>query len=250
MTDPRACAAPSLPPETPAVAGRVFGPSRLPLAERYAAWLADAAVVRGLVGPREVPRLWERHLLNCAVLAEVLPRSATVADVGSGAGLPGLVLAIARPDLQVTLIEPLLRRTTFLSAVVADLGLDNVEVVRGRAEALHGRRRFDAVTSRAVAPLARLLEWSMPLVAPTGSMVAMKGSSVASEIEDARPTLRQLGCGEPEVRVLGAEVLDSATVCVRVAWADPARVSWPSVRRSPGRASKRTRGQRDRRRSA
>ena len=113
-------------------------------------------------------------------------------DIGSGAGLPGLVLAIARPDLRVTLVEPLLRRTTFLEEVVATLALPNVEVVRGRAEDLHGRRTFDVVTSRAVAPLERLLQWSMPLVAPSGALVAMKGSSSTDEIEAARPVLTRL----------------------------------------------------------
>ncbi|WP_415171346.1 16S rRNA (guanine(527)-N(7))-methyltransferase RsmG [Nocardioides sp.] len=200
----------------------------------YADWLADAGVVRGLIGPREVPRLWDRHLLNCAVLAELISQSATVADVGSGAGLPGLVLAVARPDLRLTLIEPLLRRTTFLTEVVGDLGVDNVEVVRGRAVELHGYRTFDVVTSRAVAPLERLLEWSMPLVAPEGALIAMKGSSVAEEIQAAATTLARLGCGEPEVSVLGEGVLSSTTVALRVAWADPATVSWPSARKPGG----------------
>jgi 16S rRNA (guanine527-N7)-methyltransferase len=159
------------------------------------------------------------------------------------------VLAIARPSLQVTLIEPLLRRTTFLSEVVADLGLDNVEVVRGRADALHGRRVFDAVTSRAVAPLGRLLEWSMPLVAPTGALIAMKGSSVAEEIAEAGETLARWGCAQPEVSELGAGLVESTTVCLRVAWADPATVSWPSARR-PGGSTKKKRKQRDRRRDA
>jgi len=172
-----------------------------------------------------------------------------VADVGSGAGLPGLVVAIARPALTVTLVEPLLRRTTFLREVVENLGLDNVEVVRGRADALHGARSFDAVTSRAVAPLGRLLEWSMPLVAPTGALVAMKGSSVSDEVEEARPVLTRLGCAEPEVSHLGEGLLESTTVCLRVAWADPAKVSLPSARR-PGGSSKKRRQQRDRRREA
>ena len=233
----------------PDVAERVFPVERLPLAEKYAAWLADAGVVRGLIGPREVPRLWDRHILNCAALATALPHSGTVADVGSGAGLPGLVVAIARPALQVTLIEPLLRRTTFLAEVVEDLGLDNVEVVRGRADALHGARTFDVVTSRAVAPLGRLLEWSMPLVAPTGALVAMKGSSVADEIAEAQPVLDRLGCSSPEITELGVGVLDSTTVCLRVAWADPARVSSPSARRPAG-STKKKRQQRDRRHHA
>ena len=219
----RETAAPSAPP----VARRVFRSERLPLAQRYADLLATEGVIRGLIGPREASRLWERHLLNCAVLGELVPRGASVCDIGSGAGLPGLVLAIARPDLPITLVEPLLRRTTFLEEVVAELGLDRVEVVRGRAEALHGERRFDVVTSRAVAPLERLLGWSMPLVAPAGALVAMKGSSVQEEIVAAAPTLRRLGCAEPTVTVLGAELLESTTVALRVAWADPARVSWP-----------------------
>ena len=161
------------------------------------------------------------------MLEELLPQDASVCDIGSGAGLPGLVLAIARPDLRITLVEPLLRRTTFLSEVVAELELTGVEVVRERADALHGVRRFDVVTSRAVAPLSRLLAWSMPLVAPEGALVAMKGSSIEQEIVDAAATLSAFGCAEPEVRVLGAELLESGTTTVRVAWQDPAQVSWP-----------------------
>lgn len=205
----------------------MFSSDRGALAERFAGWLADAGVVRGLIGPREAPRLWERHLLNCAVLEEAVPQGATVCDVGSGAGLPGLVLAIARPDLRVDLVEPLLRRTTFLEEVVADLGLTGVRVVRTRAEVLHGERRYDVVTSRAVAPLARLLGWCMPLVAPEGAMVAMKGSSAGEEIEGAAPVLRRLGCAAPELLDLGVGVVDPPTSAVRVTWADPSRVSWP-----------------------
>jgi 16S rRNA (guanine527-N7)-methyltransferase len=201
----------------------VFSSERLSLIEAYAASLADAGVVRGLIGPREVPRLWERHLLNCAVVGEAIPQGSTVADIGSGAGLPGLVLAIARPDLRITLVEPLLRRTTYLSEVVEELGLDTVEVWRGRADALHGDRRFDVVTSRAVAPLGRLLTWSMPLVSPEGALVAMKGSSAASEIEEAGPELRKLGCAEPAVLEVGGDVVSPPTLLVRVAWAQHGR---------------------------
>lgn len=232
-------------PSAPEVARRVFPSERLPLAERYAELLATDGVVRGLIGPREAPRLWDRHLLNCAVLAELLPPGATVCDIGSGAGLPGLVLAIARPDVRITLVEPLLRRTTFLDEVTATLGLDNVEVVRGRADALHGQRRFDIVTSRAVAPLERLLGWSMPLVASHGALIAMKGSSAADEIEAAHQVLVDGGCGVPEVIVLGEELLSSTTVAVRVPWADPSRVSWPLAVSHP--AGKKKRSPHDRR---
>jgi 16S rRNA (guanine527-N7)-methyltransferase len=225
-------------PSTPDAAGRAFPSDRLGLAERYAELLATDGVVRGLIGPREAPRLWERHLLNCAALEEAIPRDGTVCDIGSGAGLPGLVLAIARPDVQIELVEPLLRRTTFLSEVVADLGLQNVTVTRARAEALHGQRRFRVVTSRAVAPLSRLLEWSMPLVEPEGALVAMKGSSVTDEIEAARETLERLGCAEPEVLELGGADESSTTRVVRVSWADPSRVSWPRVTGSPRRQRK------------
>jgi 16S rRNA (guanine527-N7)-methyltransferase len=214
-------------PPVPAAARGVFPSSRLPLIEQYASVLATEGVLRGLIGPREAPRLWDRHLLNCGVLAELLPEDATVCDIGSGAGLPGLVLAIARPDLRVTLVEPLLRRTTFLAEAADRLGLGNVEVQRARADALHGQRSFGVVTSRAVAPLDRLLGWSMPLVAPDGVLLAMKGSSVGDEVADAAPVLRELGCADPEVLVLGADRLETPTYALRVAWADPSHVSWP-----------------------
>jgi 16S rRNA (guanine527-N7)-methyltransferase len=205
----------------------VFSPGRLELAERYADLLATEGVVRGLIGPREGSRLWERHLLNCAVLEELVPIGSEVCDVGSGAGLPGIVLAIARPDLTVTLVEPLLRRTTFLEEVVADLRLRGVAVHRARAEALHGTRTFDVVTSRAVAPLERLLAWSMPLVAPTGALVAMKGASAPDEIAAADAMLHRLGCAPPEIHSVGANVADSPSTAIRVAWGEPTRVRWP-----------------------
>ena len=240
-------------PAVPDSAQRVFSSARLPLAVRYAELLATDGVIRGLIGPREAPRLWERHLINCAVLADVIPEGATVCDIGSGAGLPGLVLAIRRPDLRLTLVEPLLRRTTFLEEVVGELGLDNVEVVRGRADSLHGHRTFDVVTSRAVAPLARLLAWSMPLVRPDGALVAMKGSSVEGEIEEAGATLHEFGCAPPEVSELGGDLADVPTFALRVAWADPSRVVLPSVpgtaaagknsaKRRPGKRSTNSRG--------
>jgi 16S rRNA (guanine527-N7)-methyltransferase len=139
-----------------------------------------------------------------------------VCDIGSGAGLPGLVLAIARPDQTVTLVEPLLRRTTFLDEAVQTLSLERVEVVRARAEELHGRRRFDVVTSRAVAPLPKLARWSLPLTRPGGVVVAMKGASAQAEVDDARKELRKLGAGPVSVHTVGVGVVDPPTSVVRV----------------------------------
>lgn len=211
-------------PEPPALVRGVFPSERLPLITAYAVSLATDGVIRGLIGPREVPRLWERHILNCAALGDLLPEGVSVCDIGSGAGLPGLVLAIARPDLTITLVEPLLRRTTYLQEIVDAHGLTNVTVVRGRAEELHGKASFDVVTSRAVAPLERLLGWSMPLVAPEGALVALKGSSIQAEIDEAAAVLSRLGCGVPEVVPVGSGMLDDPTCAVRVAWADPRKV--------------------------
>jgi 16S rRNA (guanine527-N7)-methyltransferase len=220
-------------PPAPAEARGVFS-AALPLAERFADLLAHDGVVRGLIGPREAPRLWERHLLNCAVLGEAIPKAASVCDVGSGAGLPGLVLALARPDLEVCLVEPLLRRTTFLSEAVETLGLTNVEVVRGRAEELHGTREFAVVTSRAVAPLDRLADWSMPLVRLGGHLVAMKGASAEQEVAAASTSLRRHGAGTVEVLRLGMGLIDPPTTVVRVEATRPSRLGWdPS---SPGSA--------------
>lgn len=226
-------------PSVPEAARRVFASDRLDLAVRYAELLATDGVVRGLIGPREAPRLWDRHILNSAVLSEVVPVGASVCDIGTGAGLPGLVLAIAQPDIQVTLVEPLLRRTTFLDEVVKELGLTHVRVVRGRAEDLHGEEAFDVVTSRAVAPLERLLGWSMPLVAPSGALVAMKGQSVHDEIRAAQGFLLQWRCGVPEVFEVGEGVVDPQTTVVRVSWADPTRIGWPLARESTRRRPRR-----------
>jgi 16S rRNA (guanine527-N7)-methyltransferase len=195
------------------------------MAEQYAHMLATAGVERGLIGPREVARLWERHVLNCAVLGESLAAEADVCDIGSGAGLPGLVLAISRPDLSVTLVEPLLRRSTFLSEVVADLALPNVEVVRARAEELHGKREFSVVTSRAVAPLERLVGWSLPLVRRGGLLVAMKGASAHAEIEAAEKALRRHGAGRVSVEEYGVGVVDPPTTAVVVEATAPSRLA-------------------------
>jgi 16S rRNA (guanine527-N7)-methyltransferase len=229
----------------PVEARRVFAVDRLPRAERYAELLATEGVVRGLIGPREAPRLWERHLLNCAVLAELVPPAASVADVGSGAGLPGVVLAIARTDLRVTLVEPLLRRTRFLDEVVEALGLqEQVEVVRARAEELAGTRTFDVVTARAVAPLDRLARWCLPLVDPGGELVAMKGASARAEVEAAMPALTALGCADPVVVELGVGVLAESTWAVRLARPEAGPVGWRGrPDRGDGKARDRRRAQ-------
>lgn len=234
-------------PSVPDAARRAFASDRVDLAVRYTELLSTEGVVRGLIGPREADRLWDRHVLNSAVLGEAVPHGARVCDIGTGAGLPGIVVAIARPDIRMTLVEPLLRRTTFLDEVVSELELDHVEVVRARADELHGHRTFDVVTSRAVAPLERLLGWSMPLVAPSGALVAMKGRSVHEEIDAARDTLTAWRCAQPEVLELGAGVVDPQTTVLRVSWADPGRIGWP-LARGPERSrqrQKRRRAQRE-----
>ncbi|OFT47869.1 16S rRNA methyltransferase G [Corynebacterium sp. HMSC06G04] len=179
----------------------VFG-FRLPLAQAYHDSLATDGSIRGFIGPREVPRLWERHLLNCAVIGDVMPEGARVIDVGSGAGLPGIPLAIARPDLDITLIEPLLKRSNYLSEVKELLDLDNVTVIRGRAEEGPVKKAVkgaDIVTSRAVAPLGKLAKWSLPLVKVGGEMIALKGESVHEELERDAAELKRAGAGKAEV---------------------------------------------------
>lgn len=166
-----------------AVAERVFG-DRFSLAERYAELLRGPGVERGLLGPREGDRVWERHLLNSVVVGELIPEGCHVVDVGSGAGLPGIPLAIARPDLEVTLLEPMLRRTNFLDECVTELGVERVSVVRGRAEDVADTVRGDVVLARAVARLATLLGWTLPLTAPGGRILAVKGASVGAELDE------------------------------------------------------------------
>lgn len=203
------------PGEAPAAARAVFG-DRFDAAVRYTELLATAGVQRGLIGPREVPRLWDRHVLNCAVLAELLPAGTTLCDVGSGAGLPGIPVALARPDVSVTLLEPLLRRTTFLEEVVRELGLENVTVLRGRAEEMVGKLAVDVVTARAVAPLDRLAGWGMPLLRPHGQMLALKGDSAEQELADSRAGLTKLGAVEWSVISVGEGTLETSTRVVQV----------------------------------
>ena len=196
----------------------MFG-DRLALAEAYARLLVTDGVVRGLIGPREAPRIWERHLINCGVMSEMIPIGASVADVGSGAGLPGIVLAVARPDLTITLVEPLARRTAFLSEAVTALGLDStVTVIRGRAEDLAGGPPVaaDVVTARAVAPLDRLAGWCLPLAAVGGRLLALKGSSAADEVAEHRDVIARLGGSDPSVTLCGTGLIDPPTTVVEI----------------------------------
>ena len=148
--------------------------------QRYAQFLAGAGIERGLIGPKEGDRIWERHIANCIPITTIIPQGVRVVDIGSGAGLPGIVIALARPDLKVSLVEPLQRRVDFLNEIVAELGLD-IEVIRGRAERV--KKQFEVVTARAVAPLEKLINISWHMIPKTGSLLAMKGESAADEIQ-------------------------------------------------------------------
>jgi len=213
----------------------LFG-ARLAVAERYAELLVTDGVIRGLIGPREAPRIWARHLLNCAATAELIRSGASIVDVGSGAGLPGIVLAVARPDLTVTLVEPLARRTAFLGEAVDALGLDNVTVVRGRAEEVAGSLApVDVVTARAVAPLDRLAGWCLPLAAVGGRLLALKGESAAAEAEAHAGAVLRLGGEVPVLRRCGVGLVEPPTTVievVRARGAVPDRTAARAVRRA------------------
>jgi 16S rRNA (guanine527-N7)-methyltransferase len=206
------------------VAAKVFG-DRLPLAVRFAEHLVTSGVERGLIGPREAPRVWDRHILNCAVVADLVPNSANLVDVGSGAGLPGIPLALARPDLTIVLVEPLARRVEWLREVIAELDLD-VQVERGRAEERAVRRRWegaDVVTARAVAPLHRLAEWCLPLLRTGGVLLAVKGASAPEEVSRDAKVVRRLGGGEPRIERCGVGIVDPPSTVIVVERARPKR---------------------------
>lgn len=210
-------------PPPPPAATELFG-DRIDIARRYADLLAGPGVEWGLLGPREVDRLWERHILNSAVVAELLEPDSTVVDVGSGAGLPGIPLAILREDLTVSLVEPMLRRTEFLQMAVGELGIAS-RVVRGRAEERSVQVEVggaDAVASRAVASLDRLARWSLPLLRPGGRMLALKGERAEAELAEGRAVLSALGASGWQVVRCGSGVLDRPTTVV-VATRDPRR---------------------------
>lgn len=204
-----------LPDRPPPVAAEVFG-NRLPIAEQFAQILADTGVSHGLIGPRETPRLWDRHLVNCGVVESVLPHRTRVIDVGSGAGLPGIVLAIARPDLDLVLVEPMLRRTNWLQSTVEELRLGNVQVLRGRAQDFWGKLRAPVVTARAVARIGELSAWCLPLLDAQGRLLALKGASAEDELAEDEALVRRAGGVHTEVLLAGDEVLPEPTRVVEV----------------------------------
>jgi 16S rRNA (guanine527-N7)-methyltransferase len=209
-----------------------------PLARRYANILATDGIIRGLIGPRETARLWDRHLLNCAVVADLVPRRATLLDIGSGAGLPGIVLAMLLPEVQVTLLEPMARRVEFLDECRMALGLRNVTVLRGRAEEVRGQVRAQVVTARAVAPLDRLAGLAIPLVQPGGMVLALKGQRAAAEADAAGPVLRRLGVSDVAVLRAGVgKIAPPATVVRLIAGAEPTG-SAKSARRAGARGGR------------
>lgn len=187
--------------ETPETSTYFTDPGSWQAINRYVDMLATVGLERGLIGPREVERLWDRHVLNSVVVTPRLAEGADVADVGSGAGLPGVVWAIARPDVRLTLIEPLLRRTTFLTEVVDELTLSNVTVMRARAEDVTAQ--FDVVTARAVAPLERLARWCLPLIRDGGVLLALKGQRAPEEVEAARGAITRLGGTDMVIETYG-----------------------------------------------
>jgi 16S rRNA (guanine527-N7)-methyltransferase len=204
--------------EVPEVARQVFG-DRLPAATWYAEFLGSQGVLRGVIGPREVDRLWDRHILNCAVIADLIPPDSRVLDVGSGAGLPGLVLALVRPDLEVTLLDAQARRVEFLSECIRTLTLSHVEVRQGRVEEDVTRRvlgDLDVVTARAVAPLDRLARWCLPVLRSSGHLLAIKGASASDEVARHRKLLGRYGASEVVIRQCGTGIVRPETIVVDI----------------------------------
>jgi 16S rRNA (guanine527-N7)-methyltransferase len=217
-------------PAPPPAATSLFG-TVLPQIIEYANRLATDGVVRGLIGPAEVPRLWDRHLLNCAVVSELIDPGLAVVDVGSGAGLPGMVLAVLRPDLRITLVESLARRVTFLEECRDALHLTALAVLRGRAEepaTVAQLTAADVVTARAVAPLDRLARWCLPLLRPGGRLLAIKGRAAKQEVDEHQAAVQRLG-GAIAIRYCGTGVIDPPATVVEV------------TRRSEGWAGRRRR---------
>jgi 16S rRNA (guanine527-N7)-methyltransferase len=206
---------PVIPEAEPAVAATIFG-SGIEMARKYAELLIRDGDMLGLIGPRELPKLWTRHILNSAVVANLIEPGQKVADIGSGAGLPGIPMAIVRPDAQFVLIEPMERRANWLAEVaIPEIGLTNVQVLRGRAEEAP-LSNYDVATARAVSALPKLLRMMVPLVVPGGQILALKGSKAAEEIEESKPLVKKLKLSGFEVITAGAQTLDEPTTVVRI----------------------------------
>jgi 16S rRNA (guanine527-N7)-methyltransferase len=227
----------------------VFG-EQLSRAENFVQILADTGISHGLIGPREAPRLWERHVLNCALVHYAIPegeRGQRVIDIGSGAGLPGVALAIARPDLEVHLVEPLSRRTGWLSGVAAQLDLENVVIHTARAESLWDRLSAPWATARAVSGILQLAQWSLPLLSPHGSLLALKGSRAPGELAENRVALERLGVVDAGIEVIGEGIVSDPTIVLRVTIGDSIdrrrfRTRAPSSAGSARRRADRPRG--------
>lgn len=224
-------------PHPPRLATEIFG-ERLPLALRFANLLVTTGISHGLLGPREAPKVWERHIVNCAMVEGLLPHRTRLIDIGSGAGLPGLALAIARPDLRITLVEPLARRTAWLLNAIDVLGLSQVSVQRARAEDMAGLIQAPVVTARAVAKLEQLITWSWPLMPQGGRLLALKGQSAAQELAEAQARMGQRGVKSSRVHSLGVDVLDPPVRVIEVVRAPPI----PGSGRVTGAGSKDSRG--------
>lgn len=188
--------------EVPPVGTEEYFGAAYPLAQRYAEHLATTGIEWGLIGPREIDRLWTRHILNCAVVAEYIEDGDVVGDVGSGAGLPGIPIALLRPEAKVVLIEPMERRVEWLRMVIDDLGLENVRIVRARVEELVDEEMFSVVTARAVKAMTTLIEWTHEVIGPEGRILALKGASVEAELAKTKKMLKRYRLSQPQIHLV------------------------------------------------
>ena len=200
----------------PAGTEEYFG-AAYPVAVRYAEHLATTGIEWGLIGPREIDRLWTRHILNCAVVAEFIGDTDVVGDVGSGAGLPGIPIALLRPEAQIVLIEPMERRVEWLTMVVEDLGLDNVRIVRARVEDLVDEEMFTVVTARAVKAMTTLIEWTHEVMGPEGRILALKGASVEAELGKTKKLLKRYRLTQPKIHIVDGGILEVPSRVVEIA---------------------------------
>ncbi|WP_260848114.1 16S rRNA (guanine(527)-N(7))-methyltransferase RsmG [Brevibacterium aurantiacum] len=202
--------------EVPPAGTEEFFGAAYPAATRYAQHLATTGIEWGLIGPREIDRLWTRHILNCAVVAEFIDDSDVVGDVGSGAGLPGIPIALLRPEAQVVLIEPMERRVEWLKMVVDDLQLDNVRIVRARVEELVDEEMFTVVTSRAVKAMTTLIEWTHEVMGPDGRILALKGASVEAELAKTKKLLKRCRLSQPKIHIVDGGILEVPSRVVEI----------------------------------